>query len=414
MNNRYLKISFLIIFNLLLSSCGDNGNDADSHIQPENIANMEWLQRNILEWNAQPRLQHGLLSTGFYQSRLNQDWTPKPTKNQQASLISQNRFIYVMAAAYEVTGDKNYREATRSATDYLLEYFAHPTLPGYWANKIHSDGTAGSRSFHAYGHAHTIFALSHAFLITQDNRYRDAALQTWLALDVSKAIAGKHEQYDLRGLNVSMHLFESLLVLYKVSHWHMVKVELQYLGDHIVDKFFDPSLGVFVEELTPMLNPLPDGEIRLGHAIEMAFLLSRAVDIGLPPAYLEPAGRAVNFVIQKAAADQYGLIHHTVGYDGTVRDPKYYWWSQTELLRGLAHFIWERDRKDLESQFERSLSFVRNNFIDQQFGGWFSTLDAKEKDKGANWKVGYHVAMMATELMRLKGIEFQSGTEILL
>jgi mannose/cellobiose epimerase-like protein (N-acyl-D-glucosamine 2-epimerase family) len=97
-----------------------------------------------------------------------------------------------------------------------------------------------------------------------------------------------------------------------------------------------------------------------------------------------------------------------------VRDPEYYWWSQTELLRGLAHFVWNRERTDLESQFYLTFSSVKQKFIDTQYGGWFKTPNAKEQGKGQEWKVGYHVTMMLTELMRLQGMEFQSGSELLL
>ena len=87
-----------------------------------------------------------------------------------------------------------------------------------------------SRDFHAYGHAHVIMALSHAFKVSGDSRYLKAAMQTWLALDVPNAIAGKHQLYDLRGLNVSMHMFEALLVLFKATESKLVRSDLEASG----------------------------------------------------------------------------------------------------------------------------------------------------------------------------------------
>ena len=240
-------------------------------------------------------------------------------------------------------------------------------------------------------------------------------MSTWVALDIADAVNGHNKSYDLRGLNVAMHIFESLLVLYKATeHSHMIGQDLNVLARYIVDHFFDPKLGVFVEDLTPTLDRAVDGEIRLGHAIEIAFLLSRAVDAGLPAAYLVPANASVDFVSRQAAKNPIGIIPHTTDYKGTTRDSEQYWWAQTELLRGLAHFAMHRNRPDLTTQFRKALEQVQKHFIDPVYGGWFKKPDAAELDKGDPWKVGYHVTMMLTEMMRLQGMKFHSGSEVLL
>ena len=97
-----------------------------------------------------------------------------------------------------------------------------------------------------------------------------------------------------------------------------------------------------------------------------------------------------------------------------MRDAEYYWWCQTELLRGLAHFGIHRGSDGLRSQFESALKSVRDQFVDPANGGWYSKPDAKDQNKGHEWKVGYHEAMMATEVMRLNGMPFRSGAEVLL
>ena len=211
-----------------------------------------------------------------------------------------------------------------------------------------------------------------------------------------------------------MHLFEGLLVLYRATDSEMVRGELQALGDYIVGHFFDPRCGCFVEWLTAAFERDPNGEVRPGHAAQMAFLLSRAVDAGLPSRYLDEANASVSFVARVAAKDPNGIIPHSTDYAGKVRDPEYYWWSQTELLRGLGHFIVHRGREDLWPGFRKSLEYVREHYIDPVHSGWYRKPDAKTDDKGNDWKVGYHVAMMITELLRLNGERFQSGAEILL
>ncbi len=409
------KIFLLIAAVAFLAVPGcDSDNSGTRESTPAGDApSIDWLKQNLIKGNVEPRLVHGLLPSGFYQPSLKNDWTPKLQQN--ASLISQTRFIYIMAMGYEVTGDKRYLMAMTQAADYLLGHFADPKLPGQWYREVQPDGSVSNTHFHAYGYAQVIFALSHAYKITRNSKYLDAAMGTWLELDIPDAVKGANKSYDLRGLNVAMHIFESIIALYKVTdHSKMVIQDLNTLAEYIVSHFYDPERGVFVEDLTPKLEREQNGEIRLGHAIEIAFLLSRAVDAGLPASYLKPANASVDFVTRQAAKNPDGLIPHTTDYAGRTRDPEKYWWCQTELLRGLAHFSMHRNRTDLIAQFNQTFIGVQKHFIDPSNGGWFKKSDGAELDKGEQWKDGYHVTMMLTELMRLKGMKFLSGNEVLL
>jgi mannose/cellobiose epimerase-like protein (N-acyl-D-glucosamine 2-epimerase family) len=395
-----------------LTGCDSSKGGAGEKVSKHATSGTDWLRENLIRGVVEPRLRHGLLPGGFYQPNLGPDWAPVPP--QTATLISQTRIVYVMAMGYEVSGDPQYLDAMKRAADYLLAHFADPRAPGRWVGSVSADGKAVSNTFHAYGHAHVVLALAHAFKVSKDERYLDAAMHTWLALDVPGAIAGKNNLYELRGLNVAMHTFEALLVLFKATDSKLVRSDLKALGDHIVGRFFDPQSGYFAEGLTPELAREPGGEVRLGHSIEMAFLLSRAVDAGLPPVYLEPANAAVDFVARIAARDARGIIPHTVDYAGNVRDAEYYWWCQTELLRGLAHFSMQRGRDDLRAQFEKTLRTVRTLYVDPEDGSWYGKPLAKDQNRGHDWKVGYHVGMMVTEIMRLNGMGFRSGREVLL
>jgi len=91
-----------------------------------------------------------------------------------------------------------------------------------------------------------------------------------------------------------------------------------------------------------------------------------------------------------------------------------FWWCQTELLRALAHFIHHRDRRDFQPVYERALSYAKAQFIDPVHGGWYFLSGRPDLPKGQDWQAGYHVAMMETEVLRLRGERFQSGKEILL
>jgi hypothetical protein len=68
----------------------------------------------------------------------------------------------------------------------------------------------------------------------------------------------------------------------------------------------------------------------------------------------------------------------------------------------------------LTALYERSAASTRNHFLDPEYDGWFTTPGSEDTRKGFNWKAGYHVTMMQTELLRLEGFQFRSGSEVLL
>jgi mannose/cellobiose epimerase-like protein (N-acyl-D-glucosamine 2-epimerase family) len=319
-----------------------------------------------------------------------------------------------MAVGYEVTTDKRYLSAMTKAADYLLDHFSNTDKRGYWYRDVEPDGKASFQGFYSFGHSQAIFALSHAYKVSQEAKYFDAAIDTWKALDVASAINENNKQYALSNLNFSMHLFESLLVLYKVSGLIEIREDVQQLADYIVARFHDSRYGFFAEHPSGSYLRKAEGAVFPGHSAEMSFLLSRAVDAGLPARYLQPAIASVDFVAQQAATDPRGLIPHKIDESGNILDAEYYWWSQTELLRSLAHFALHRNRPDLDQQFQITLAYVKAHYIDPAHRGWYRKPDTLDQDKGQTWKVGYHVAMLLTELMRLGGMTFYSGDEILL
>ncbi len=375
---------------------------------PEEAA---WYRKQLIDGEVKPRLRSGIAANGFYRPFLSRDWRPR--QEQHGTLISQSRAIYVMAAGYEVTGEQVYYDAMIKAADFLLANFADKKQPGRWASAVAPDGKVLDVSFHAYGYAHVIFAMAHAYRATRDKRYLDAAFATWLALDVPRTLQGKNPELRFDGLNVAMHTFEALLALYKADRSTLILDDLKLLGEHILARFFEPQRGFFYENLDASLRPLPAGEIRLGHNVEMAFLFSRAVDVGLPAKFLDAANRTVDFVV-KRGMNRDGSIPHELNYNLTVKDATLIWWTQTELLRALAHFAVRRERTDLMPALVSASAYAKAHYIDSVYGGWYEQPDGTNLPKGHDWMAGYHVSMMLTEMLRLQGESFKSGKEMLL
>lgn len=401
---------FIVACACLLGNACDKGPALPPPPSPS--ADTAWYRNQLVDDNAKPRVQFALAENGFYRPNLGRDW--RPIGEQRGTLITQTRAIYVMAAAYEVTGDKVYYDAMVKAADFLLDHMANKTESGRWVREVAPDGKVLVTGYHAYGQTQAIFALAHAYRSSKDRKYLDAALGSWVELDIPGLVAGRRPDVKLLGLNFAMHAFEGMLALYKAEPSKLLFADVRLLGDFIVNRFFEPKRGFFYEDLGADFRPAADSGIRLGHNVEMAFLLSRGVDAGLPETYLEPANRALDFVVAKGFDRASGSLPHELNYDGTVRDATLVWWCQTELLRGLAHFAQHRGRTDLQAAYDASLAYVKAHFIDPEYGGWYERADRPDLGKGHDWFAGYHIAMMLTEVLRLRGATFRSGPEMLL
>jgi len=58
-------------------------------------------------------------------------------------------------------------------------------------------------------------------------------LSTWVEFDIPRALDGRRPDVNLKRLNVAMHAFEALLVLFKATHSDLVGRDLRRLGSHI-------------------------------------------------------------------------------------------------------------------------------------------------------------------------------------
>ena len=412
---KYLP-AFVLLISSLLFSCTSEKEAVNEQRDITGIPSTDWILQNLSEGNLNPRLTHGLKPSGQYVYSLDSQWQPK--KEDDAFLITQARFIYLMAVGYAVFDDPKYMSAMLIAADFLIEQFKVPGTLGEFAWKINIQNT-NSKLKHqkmngklAYAHAQVIFAMSHAYKLTGNETYLNTAYSIWTELNVLEQINAKSPGY-LTGLNTSMHTFEALLALYKATDSMMVKNELEKLGDFINDHFFDVQSGLFAEWLNEDKTPQLQNEARVGHNVEMAFLFSRAVEAGLPEKLLFTAKSVIGSVAKIAQHSPEFFIPNTVKLNGNIGNDSHPWWGQTELIRGLAHFVIERSHTEYEELLINIVESTQENYI-KPSGAWSSSpLDVGD-DNGHNWQVGYHISMMLTELLRLQQYRFKTGNELLL
>jgi mannose/cellobiose epimerase-like protein (N-acyl-D-glucosamine 2-epimerase family) len=365
-------------------------------------------------------LEHWLAAaatdSGFFRVNMDRQWRPVPPQN--SSLVSQSRLIYVMACGDEVTGKSEYKTAARRGADFLLSAFPD-RRHGMMFFQVDEQGGVVNDQKIAYGHAFAIFGLSHAFRCTGDKRYLDASTDIWRQMQRRMA----YEKGGFRAAfsrdfgqvtapnsqNPLMHLFEALLALHDAGGGADILRDANALAEFIYGWLYDERLGRLPEQFEDDWRPAPDwpeGRIDLGHQFEWAFLLSRAVEKGFAPKYLDIASRLLEYGMKYAYDAAEGGIFSRGRYDGVTERAAKGWWQQAEHLRTLAHFIGLRGRSDLLAAYQQSWQFAKRHFIDGRYGGWFagytSGRDRTEAEmaKGNTWKAGYHETGMFMETLR--------------
>jgi uncharacterized protein YyaL (SSP411 family) len=221
--------------------------------------------------------------TGAMRSAVDRRWVA--AAEQPGDLTEHARLVYAFAIGYELSQDKRYLDAADRGAEFLLAHF-HDPLHGGFFTRVAADGRVIHPSKSAYGHAFALFALSHMARVTQQERYRSAALRTWQVIhtwlrnpsggffgDLPRDFA-KPAQPQGGSQNPVMHMFEALLALHDATQDPAA---------------LDGAKGVAEFVVYKLLVGLPDGGFKAAARCEPVVL--RASSRGAP-APRRPAGSA--------------------------------------------------------------------------------------------------------------------------
>lgn len=352
---------------------------------------------------AQGWLDNAAQASGFQQNKFNGSWQPT-TDNHRVDLTSQARLIYVYAAAYDLSKEPKYREGAIQAADFMLDSMRQANN-NHWHKYVDDQGKPVDSALYPYGYSFTIFGLAHAYRISAEQRFIQAAMATWRSgvwkgLEAARAFSatGIAPQLPAKGVwsqNSFMHLFEALLVLHQISNSPQVWSDIESMAMFVKDHLIQPCQCLPEWYHGDNYQPLAKGGntgIYHGHQVEWAYLLSRAVQQGLDRRYLGTAQRLLNFAITYGLDPDTGGLKAIANMKGEPLNDSYWWWSQAELLRASVHFARHYQRDDLWPIYQAQHLFARIHYIDQQRGGWNgqSPLHSNKPTSELNKVIGYH------------------------
>jgi mannobiose 2-epimerase len=216
--------------------------------------------------------------------------------------------------------------------------------------------------------------------------------------------------------NTGIHLMEALTAAYLILPDENVKNRLTEMLELVRDSmttangylnlFFDEKWKPFSLKDSSrnyiIKNPWMD-HISFGHNIETAYLLvdaSKAL-YGSPDSLtLTVAKRLIDHTIRNGFdSGYYGLLDK--GYEFEPGQPEVIdsikvWWAQAEAWHALALFAeLYPDEKGYSHAFSKMWTYINNEVIDREYGGWYNSgLDSDPRTvndrKVHAWKSCYH------------------------
>lgn len=424
---------------------------SESELRAAPFLDVVWYRENLLLsadlWNGGLDGQSGMGAyredfSGFFHVNLDQQWHQLPMESSTS--VAQSRAIYMNVEAYRVAGPEEgarFLQAVNQGVEFLLTYFKDAKYGGFFW-EVSSTGEAVNDMKQGYGNVHPLFALAQAYSVTQNPAHLEAAWEQYEVVKQRFLDPGypggiqpgfSRDFSEIMGVNnvdTFTHWFEALLALYDVTGGEQQDEIIDQIilhGDFLTQHLYHDQAGYadrgyvaynYDETWQPSQMPYSRktqwtgaAHATPGHNIELAYLISRAVERGFNPEWLEVANKLIKFCTEYALDSTYGgMLYEALAYDGQPLegnpDNQYFvWWAQAETARALLHFAVVRNQ-DYTAEFKTVETLFRENLMDHDYGGLYYYLDAETLapiilNKGDVWKTNYHYTMFFVEVLRL-------------
>jgi mannose/cellobiose epimerase-like protein (N-acyl-D-glucosamine 2-epimerase family) len=435
-----------------------------------------WVQEAATTGLLDYWVRHSVEPNGFIQENLDRQWKPWGTQ-REASVNGQGRQLYSMAAGYEMTRSKEYLDALSRGMDFLMK-MRDEEFGGYY-NRVRpdlsviDDTKAGFQSFALYslaiagrvtGERKYLDAAMVLFREVRD-KMRDgpfigsgsfsrdfmlprargggpggrgggggraggapggagqpgagaaAVVQGQPAAPAAPGAPGAGRGGGAAGAathRINLHMFEALLSLFEATKseevWYEIAQELK-----AIERLFDHEIGYLPESYDASWRPVGNPSGNPGHLFEWASLLSRAVELGADPKFIELGSRNLDLGLKSYNHEIGGLG----GINAAGQPTRMLWWPQCEVIKATANYAILHGRTDLWPIYHKTLEFVKKEYFDTEHGGWFPDFVLgqpraerapnsyyKGSVDGPEWGA-YHQISMYEDLWRITSPDFQ-------
>jgi len=336
-------------------------------------------------------------------------------------LILNTRILWSFSAVSNQLETQQYSAICHRAYHYLALFFKDSSDGSlYWElgynakpEKIHKNSVGQAYALLALCEYHnfskkevvkswaiSLFEHIEEFAFDQENRRYVDVLYT------DKRNLGTNIK-GAKSLGTHLHLLEAYTALLKLHATDHVEKQLRFLVNLILDHFIntknhcETALDITGESLSET--------VFYGYNVEVPWMLVDAAkalgDAVLMYKTKENLLQMVDVFLEEAI-DKNGAVIYGKCTQTDQLDTDLHWWAQIEGLVGVLYaYRFTKEDRYLAS-FNRIWVFVKEHFIDLEYGEWFARLAADttkyRDDKIGMWKSPYHSTRMCLKIMAFK------------
>ena len=279
---------------------------------------------------------------------------------------------------------------------------------GNWYFSLTREGKPLTQPFNIFSDCFATMAFGQLYKATGNKRYGAIALRTFNnILSRQENPKGKYlKAYpgtrSLQGFSMPMILSNLVLEIEDLLDAEVVEKTIQSAIHQVMDVFYQPDLGLILENVTPegkFSNSFEGRLLNPGHAIEgmwfMMDLASRRSDDNL----IRKAVQITLNTLEYGWDKKYGGIFYFLDVKGHPPqqlewDQKLWWVHMETLISLLKGYLHTGDPRCWQ-WFERVHEYSWKHFADAEYGEWFGYLNRQGEVllplKGGKWKGCFHV-----------------------
>lgn len=339
---------------------------------------------------------------GFYE-RLGKGF--KPVLTGQRRLVTQCRqlSIYSHAAHYQ---NKTLYKNLKEQFEFIVGRYRDPDT-GLWYFSLEDSGAIKDRMCDLYALSFVIFACSHYYRASGDERAAETARDVLELIHKRfrlEDLPGFAEALDVRGRtlpqmrrqNPHMHLLEACLFAHELWGEEIYEIMADELVALFHSYFFNPRERTLTEFFSDALHPHFEQGNRLepGHYFEWIWLLKKHAGMKRNPLlHAEACAILLDWANRYGWDDAYGGIYDTLGPDGAVIADTKRIWPFCEALKANAMMLdTAADRQAIKDRTREMVEVFEEKYM-QERGFWTEWLsrDLKPQTDYMPGTTPYHV-----------------------
>jgi mannobiose 2-epimerase len=348
----------------------------------------------------------------------------EPDKTHFKSGVLNSRILWTFSKAYNKYKDKKFLDCAEIAYNFLIKYFYDEKYSGlYWS--VEYNGKVRDERKQLYNIAFGIYGLSEYYMATKSEKVLGLAIELFkvienhaydkdnlgyieaLKRDFSQMSDLRLSPKDLnekKSMNTHLHILESYTNLLRVWRDDSLILKQKELINVFISKIIDKKdfrQKLFFDEHWNSKTDM----ISYGHDIECSWLIYEAVlvlnDDKLIKDIKNVSINMAKKVFDEAIDNNNSLINER---ENNEMEKVRIWWPQAEAMVGFFNLFQLTDNKSYYDIVLKLWEYLKINFIDEDYGEWYSIIDEKgipRKDlpKVDPWKCPYHNSRAILELL---------------